>query len=384
MALIARREIVSRLQQRGFRIGFLVTLLLVVLGCTVPALFRDSGHAKHYRIGIANGPQRLGDALVAVGATQHVQVIVVRGAAAEQAQQVRHGRLDAAIVPGHLVVRHAGDVVAGLAQTGYRLATSVDRLRAAGLSARQAAGVLDTRPLAVTTTTSQQSGQRQSIAFLAIIVLFGQLVTFCTWVAMGVVEEKSSRVIELVLSSVRPLQLLTGKLLGIGALAAAQVLTLGVVALIAAAAASTLTVPASAVGVLFVAFGGFVLGFAFFAALAAALASTVSRQEEVSGVLAPVTVTLTVSYLVSFAAASSPDGVLARIISIVPPFSAIAMPARFAGGAVSPVNLVFAAVLLVAATAGIVAVAARVYRASVLHSGTRVPLRRAWRGDVVA
>jgi hypothetical protein len=146
-----------------------------------------------------------------------------------------------------------------------------------------------------------------------VIVLFSQLVTFCTWVAMGVVEEKSSRVVELVLSAVRPLQLLTGKLVGIGVLAAGQVLVLGVAGVVAALTAQTLTLPAAGIVTLLVAFVGFLLGFAFFGGLAAGLASTVSRQEEVSGILAPVSITLMVTYLAGFAAASSPDSGLATL-----------------------------------------------------------------------
>jgi ABC-2 type transport system permease protein len=201
---------------------------------------------------------------------------------------------------------------------------------------------------------------------------------------MGVVEEKASRVVELVLSSVRPMQLLAGKLLGIGALAAAQVLLLGGAAIAAAIASGTITIPASAIGTVAISFIAFVLAYAFFASLAAALGSTVSRQEEVSGVLAPVTMTLTVCYVAGFAVASNPDAGYARVLSILPPISSIAMPARIARGGVPAIDVVLAIVLLLAAAAGILAVAARIYRASILHSGTRVSLRRAWRGEPAA
>ena len=162
-------------------------------------------------------------------------------------------------------------------------------------------------------------------------------------------------------------------------MAAAQVLALGVAALVSATVAGTLTIPATAIVSVLVAFVGFLLGYAFFAALAAALGSTVSRQEEVSGVLAPVTLTLTVCYAASFATTSDPHSTFARLVSIIPPLSAIGMPARIARGPVPALDIALAVVLLVLATAGIVTVAARIYRASILHSGTRVPLRTAWR-----
>ena len=95
------------------------------------------------------------------------------------------------------------------------------------------------------------------------------------------------------------------------------------------------------------------------------------------------TITLTVCYGASLAAANSPGSTAARVLSIVPPISSLSMPARIANGGVPVLDIVVAVVLLVALAAGIVAVAARIYRASVLHSGTRVPLRRAWRGEAV-
>jgi ABC-2 type transport system permease protein len=386
VGLIARREITTRLQQRGFRIGFLITLLVAVVACVLPALFRDDDAQTTYDVGVATTTSpRLTPALSTVSRAQHVRIKVHRVTAATAREAVRAKDLDAAVLPGgRLVARNDDDPVIRLVQSGYQLAGTLDRLDAAGLTGRQATAALSVAPLHVLTTTSSTSAQRQALAVIAVVFLFSQLITFCTWVAMGVVEEKASRVVELILSSVRPLQLLAGKLLGIGALAAGQVLLLGGAALSAATLADTLSVTGTGVVTLLVSFVGFLLGFAFFAALAAALGSTVSRQEEVSGILAPVTVTLTVAYFVSFAVTGSPDAGWARAISIIPPFSSMAMPARIARGHVPILDIVLAIALLVAIAGAITLAAARVYRASVLHTGSRVPLRRAWRGEGVA
>jgi ABC-2 type transport system permease protein len=123
-------------------------------------------------------------------------------------------------------------------------------------------------------------------------------------------------------------------------------------------------------GTIAISFLWFVMGFAFFAAVSAALASLVSRQEEVSGVMTPVTSLLLVSYLGSFYVANSPDSSLSRVLSLTPPISAIAMPARMASGDVSVTEAILAA--------------ARIYRVAVLHSGNRLTLRRAWQGEAVA
>jgi ABC-2 type transport system permease protein len=295
------------------------------------------------------------------------------------------GSWDAAIVDDTRIVAKASDSRAvGLLQAAYQAVATVDRLSQAGLTGAQIQQALGVGSLPVTATRSAQTDQRRAIATITVVFLFTQLIAFCTWMAMGVVEEKTSRVVELLLSAVRPLQLLTGKLLGIGALAMFQVLLIGGVALGIASSTGSLDVPASVYLIIASSFLWFVLGFAFFASVSAALASLVSRQEEVSGVMTPVTSLLLVSYLGSFVAANSPDSTLARVLSLLPPVSAIAMPARTAGGDVSALEVVLAAGLMVAATVAILTLAARIYRVAVLHSGNRLTLRRAWQGEAVA
>lgn len=382
VALIARREVTTRLQQKGFRIGFAISLLVLVVVCVLPAFFGGDGGRTTYDLGVTTQTRSVSGSLTAVGKAAGVGVRLHTVDAAQADRQVRSGALDAALLPGERVVaKDANGAAVTLVRTAYQLSTTVARLEAQGLSADQVRRALDVPPLRVTTTSSSKSTERQTIAVVAVVVLFSQLITFCTWVAMGVVEEKSSRVVELVLSAVRPMQLLTGKLVGIGLLAAAQVLILGVVALVAGSVAGTLTLPASAIATVAVSFGGFVLGYAFFASLAAGLASTVSRQEEVSGVLTPVTLALTVCYFASFATTRNPDGTLAKVLSVVPPVSAVAMPGRIAHGGVPWWQIALAVALLALAAAAVASVAARIYRASVLRSGTRVPLRVAWRGS---
>ncbi len=383
--LIARREITSRLQQRGFRISFGVALLVVVIACVLPSFFGGGSGTPTYDVGVTTNSPGLSQALTAVGTAQHAHVRLHPGSATDARARVRDGTWDVAVLPGdRLLVHAATDESAVLVRTALQLAGTLERLRAAGLTRTQAEHALSGAPPRIETVSSSKSGQRRGIAVVAVVLLFSQLVTFVTWVATGVVEEKASRVVELLLACVRPSQLLAGKLVGIGLLAATQVLVIGIVALIAATSAGTVSVPASAIAVLIGSFVGFLLGFAFFAALGAAAASTVSRQEEVSGVLAPISLTLTVSYLAAFTVAANPGSTAAHVLSLVPPVSAMAMPARLAGGGVPVLDVALAVLLLIAAAVGVLGLAARIYRASILHSGTRVPLRRAWRGDVPA
>ena len=380
VGLIARREIASRVQQKSYRIGLLVAVAIAIVAVVLPSLFSGgNGGRKTYDIAVVSPSADLRSALATAARAQGaaVRLHVVDAATARQA--VADGRDDAALLPGTRIIAHKrGDTVVSIVQNGAALARTIERLGAAGVTPASALSALASAPLPVTATESGQDAQRQTIAIVTVVVLFSQLVTFCTWVAMGVVEEKSSRIVELLLSSVRPLQLLAGKLLGIGVLAAAQVAVLGAAAVIAATLAGTVTLPAADLLTVLISFVAFLLGFAFFAALSAALASTVSRQEEVSSVLTPVTVSLTLCYVAAFAVATAGDSTFLRVISLIPPISAIAMPARISRGDVPAWEVVLAIAALLLATAGILRLAARIYRASILHTGSRVKLREAW------
>lgn len=192
---------------------------------------------------------------------------------------------------------------------------------------------------------------------------------------MGVVEEKGSRIVEILLTSIRPWQLLGGKIVGLGVLALVNLVAI-IVAGLGAAAATGLAadLPPGMAGIVISALFWFILGYGFFAAMAAALGSLVSRQEDVSSVLTPMTMLMTATYLVAYYAAVDPSGPVARILSLVPPFSSMVMPVRMAGGAVAAWEIALAAVLMLLATAGTLALGSRIYQRAVLRTGARVKL----------
>ncbi len=383
--LVARREMTARWQQKAFRIGLAIAVVIVALGALAPRLIRGLGD-NTITVGVSgSNATSLAAAVQQAAAAQNLTVDVVVTSPEEASSNVEKGGWDAAIVSDAMIAAKAADSRAvTLLQAAYQSVEVVERLGQAGLTVPQIQQAFAVAALPVTATQSAQNTQRRAIATITVIFLFTQLIAFCTWVAMGVVEEKTSRVVELLLSAIRPLQLLAGKLLGIGVLAMFQVVLIGGVAVVVVSATGSLDVPASTYATIATSFLWFVLGFAFFAAVSAALASLVSRQEEVSSVLSPVTSVLLVSYLGSFYVASTPDSTLSKVLSLTPPISAIAMPARMASGQVSVVVVVIAAVLMVGATVAILALAARIYRVAILHSGTRLTLRRAWQGEAVA
>jgi ABC-2 type transport system permease protein len=383
--LIAGREITTRWQQKGFRIGLAIAVVIVALGALAPRLIKGIGD-NAITVGVSGtNAQALASAVSQAASAQDETVNVVLTSPEDALSKVEKGAWDAAIVGDTKIIAKEGNSSAvAFLQVSHKSVDTTERLTQAGLTNSQVQEILAVAPLPVTATRSAESTQRRVIASVTVVFLFTQLIAFCTWMAMGVVEEKSSRVVEILLSAVRPLQLLAGKLLGIGALAIFQVVLLGGIGLTIVSATGSLDVPASVYATIATSFLWFVLGFAFFAALSAALASLVSRQEEVSGVMSPVTSLLLVSYLGSLYVANAPNASFSRLLSLIPPISAIAMPARMASGQASVAEVVIAAALMIGATIAILAIAARIYRVAILHSGNRLTLRRAWHGEAVA
>jgi ABC-2 type transport system permease protein len=206
------------------------------------------------------------------------------------------------------------------------------------------------------------------------LMMYGQLI------AQGVVEEKASRVVELLLATVRPWQLMAGKVVGLGVIGLAQF------GLIVAAGAGTalamgeVSIPASAVaGTALWGVAWLVIGFYSYALLFAATASLASRQEDAAPAVAPVSLVLIAAWVIGVSVLpANPGNPLVKVLSMIPLFAPVQMPMRVALGAPGwevGLSLGLSAVLLVvlAWLAGVV------YSNSVLRTGTRIRLREALR-----
>ena len=373
MLLVAQREVRERLRDRGFVVSTVLVTLLV-LGLVVGAAVLPERGSPTYRLAVDT---RTGEA-VSVGrqlaATTprdlaRVQTVDVDGPAAARALLLS-GEVDAALVDEDVATLESLALVGtgGLPADLVRLVRAAARDHAAAVRLTLAGGdpdLLDVAPLPVRLLPASDDGaaaaaERRATALVVSLLLYGQLFTYGLWVALGVVEEKSGRVVELLLSRVRPRQLLAGKVLGLGALGLAQ---LGAVVALGTAAAVVLDVvadPGRLVAGGAVAVGWFVLGYAFYATAFAAAAATTSRQADLQNALTPLALVLVASFVVAVLAATG-DGAWVRAASLVPPLSCVVMPVRAAAGDAAVLDQVVAAVLLVVASAALVRVAARLY-----------------------
>jgi ABC-2 type transport system permease protein len=370
VGLVARREITERVFEKSFLIGTIITLVVIAAVAVLPTALGFGGQDE-YTISVSDpAAQPVADAAVRQADAFDAKVSVVEGGA------------DATLTGGGIHAQDKpDDKLVNILQAANAQVTSAEALREAGLDDEQARRALAPEPLRVTTVepVDEEAEDRGGFAFVAVLLLYGQLISMGYFVAMGVVEEKSSRVVEVILSTLRPRHLLAGKILGLGLLGLGQLLLIAIVGIGLGAAGGALEVNGDVVVAAALALAWFVVGYAFYAAAFACAASLVSRQEDLQSVISPLSIVLMVGFFVSFAVLDDPDGTLATVVSFIPPFAPMTMPPRIALGEASTVEVVGALAVTVGATALLIPLAARIYRGGVLRMGGAIKLREAWR-----
>ena len=238
--------------------------------------------------------------------------------------------------------------------------------------------------------TSAMIGQ-DMLSFGMTVLIFMIIIMYGTWIAMSVVEEKTSRVMEVVLNAATPFQLLAGKVFGVGAVALTQyaaIVIMGALALVLQGPVASAilgeegtatSLPEGLTMGLLLVFGIYgILGFLMYAALYAAAGSLVSRQEDVNTVILPMTLVSTGGYLIGIYSAMGLLDINAGWIvalSQFPLVSPFMMLGRIATGAAAPWELAVSIGLLVLFIGGALWLAARIYAAGVLLYGQRPGVR---------
>ncbi len=237
--------------------------------------------------------------------------------------------------------------------------------------------------------SQQELASRSFLGIVFVVLIFITVVIYGMWVATGVAAEKSTRVMELMISAASPRQLLTGKVVGIGLAGLTQYAAISIPALAVLAfqdrIAEAVLGPAWAasaplVGLtppLLLAYGVFfLLGFTLFALIYASMGAFVSRPDDLQTLSLPLSLVAMAGYLSAIMAlGSGGSSGLVRLLSFLPPFSPFVMLARVLVGSVQPWELVLSIGLLVGAIVVVAAVAVRMYAAGVLLYGQRPGLR---------
>ena len=382
--LTARREVVERTRDRSFLISTMVTLLILGAVIVIPKLFGSDSNT--FDVGLV-GPasQRLGPALVSQATAADVKVRLqspADSAAAER--EVRSGKLDAAVVDGSQVIveEQPNDRLALIVQSASRTSRAQEELASHGLNQSEIRAALAPPPLPVRSIepTDENATAKKSIATIAVFLLYGQIIGYCMGVASGVVEEKATRVVEVLLATVRPVQLLAGKVIGIGLVGLLQLLLIGAIGLLLAVSLGTITLPAGALGTIGIVLLWFVLGYAFYASLFAVAGAVVSRQEELQNSTTPLTLVLVASFFVAITSAfGSSTTPLAKVCTYLPPTAPLIVPLRIAAGDIAAWQVGLTLAIMLASTVMVVLLASRIYAGAILRTGARVKLKDAWR-----
>ncbi|MEX0651374.1 MAG: ABC transporter permease [Actinomycetota bacterium] len=384
--LVAARDFTVRLRDKGFFISTAITLTVLSTLILLGAYGGDD--TPSFDLGLTGrSPGALDVTAAALSdvAERRGVAIEVRFWDDEDAAEaaVRSGRLDAILSQDGVLLGETS-VPLDLTQVvleAFERARLTGALDDAGVPPSQIEGLLEQPGVEVRTLEPQDPNRDQNagIAFVAVLLAYGQLFGYGVWIATGVIEEKASRVVEILLSTIRPWQLLAGKIAGIGLLGIVQLLFIATFAIVLSLVTGALELPGAAIGVAFVVLAWFVMGFAFYAGLFAVSGSLVSRMEELQNALVPINLIIFASFFISIGALGDPDSTLAVVASVLPFSAALAMPVRIALGSATPPQIALSIALLVAGTALLVPLSARIYSGAVLKTGTRVKLRDAWR-----
>ncbi|MDV6014337.1 ABC transporter permease [Haloechinothrix sp. LS1_15] len=386
VTLVARRELRTKLRNRAFLLGTVAIIaaiggfillqmtLLAGAGTSTVAL---AGQATHISAELERNAEQLG---------LTVETTTIDGDEARTA--VEAGDVDAVVEgsPSEFHVLVESDLnerlelalsaitqqqvmTAALAQAG------VDNPAAVMAQASEA----DVDVTALSGTTPEDN-QRLIVGAIMAFLLFFSITTYGAYVAQGVVEEKSSRVVEILLSTIRPWQLLLGKVAGLGLVGLSQLVIIGGAGLVLATATGVLEVTGVAVGTLAWGVLWYLLGFFLYATIYAAAASLVSRQEDLQSVLTPVTIILVGGFVAGFnVMLHDPGSTAAVVLSLVPLLAPILLPGRIAAGDIAAWEIGTAIGLTLLAVAALTWLGSTVYRNAILHMGSRIKLTAALR-----
>ena len=386
VALLAKREFLERARSKPFIIT--MTLLAVAILAIGPAVnLLSGGEGKATKIGLAGvEPPGIEQELHAQADLFDMVIEVDRfptRAGAEAA--LTDGEVAVVLVDGSEIVFHteSSSRLTALVHGAVDTTVKTEALTELGLSEGEIAAVVEPIPIEVTALEEQnaQDEAKRGAAFAGAILLYISIIMFGQFVAMGTVEEKQNRVVEVILARVRPWQVLVGKVVGIGVLGLLQLAIFAGAAYISAQLADLPDIDVAAIGLPIIAslFFWFILGYTFYAFLYAAVGSTVSRQEDLQGAIMIPIVLIMPGYLLAIFAAENPEALLPTVASWLPPWAPFVMPVRMAAGVAQPWEIVVAIVGTVLGAIALVWIGARVYSGALLRTGGKVKLREAWR-----
>ncbi len=382
---VAVREIRERIRGRIFRVGTLIMLVAVSAAIVIPTLHKSTSSGPlNQTVGVVGGLSSSTKALISSSARQNEDTVkfVSESSIAMAKQALRRGSVDMSVLDGSKVLlNEAATDSSSPADPSLVSAVAEDlgvlqSFRAAGITPTQAQKVIESSSVPVVTLMHSTKAPSKGTSIVGIILLFFMLTQYNTWILIGVMQEKSSRVVEVLLATVRPIQLLAGKVLGIGLVALGQATLILACALGVAKAVGSDLLHGSAPLVLVCQLIWLVLGYAFYCWLYAAGGSMAERQDQVQTLALPLSIPILIGYIFSITVASTGNAdTLYKVLAYLPPTAPFCMPVLVGLNDVAWWQFVASALISLVGTAGMAVFAARIYRRAVLRTGSRVRAR---------
>ncbi|MCS5506826.1 ABC transporter permease [Curtobacterium flaccumfaciens] len=348
--LVSAREIQARIRSKAFVVSALILIGMVVASIVVGGIVSKATADDTTPVAVVAG--------VSLPTTSGLDV--TESASVDDAERlVIKGDVDAAIVPSDDPL---GYKVVGLDEAPSEVVSA--------LSVTPRIELLDPDAL--------PGGLVYLIAIAFGVVYFASAVTFGQSIAQSVVEEKSTRVVEILMSAIPARALLAGKVLGNSIMAFAQIVAVAVAAIVTLAVTGQDNMFAMLGPSILWFIGFFAIGFVLLASLFAAAAVLVSRQEDVGSVTTPVMMLVMIPYFLIIVAYDNPT--ILGIMSYVPFSAPIGMPMRIFLGTAEWWEPILSLVIVAASVVAVVVIGARVYENALLRTGSRVKLSEALRG----
>ncbi|HLJ34399.1 MAG TPA: ABC transporter permease [Ktedonobacteraceae bacterium] len=426
--LITRYEFKKRVTQRSFIISTIVMLVLIVIASFVPTVVQyivahtanaqtkitvvnnagtiaglSDGSLSNYINAALNGTTSTTSGQNSSGKAQFVLQMSSPANIDSLKNQVKNGSLDILLVLertpnqdvsfGYYTTASAtSDSHVSQVQALANQLSVLDKSSRLGLTPAQTSSLFAQPQFSDVNLSQTQNTRSQSeivagyvLAYVGNILIYMAVVLYGMGVAMGVAEEKSSRIMEILVNAATPFQLLFGKIIGIGTAGLTQMalfVVVGIGALLlqlplqtalfgSNAGGFNLNIAGASVTLLLLLLVYFILGFLLYATLYAAFGALVKRQDEVQNAVQPLTWLLVIGYIVSFFGVYTPDAIWFKVISYVPFWTPTTMLVRVAAGAVAWWEIALTIVLMIAAIFICALIAGRIYRFGILMYGQR-------------
>ena len=395
IGLVAKREIKERGKSKPYLITSTLTALFVIALIVLPGLFGDEtdvfeiGSVGQGNTAVIETAETLGNTGDEAGEEPSMRLEEVTFESRQDAEAaLAEGEVSVVLVDGtEMIIEREGGVFGSgggprdLLQQAAGAIALEEVIAESGESAEAVIDIISSQTLEVTPLVEpdRDTDAASVVSYFGLILLYMAIILYGTWILTGVTEEKSNRVVEVMISAIRPWQLLAGKIAGIGFLALIQFTGTIAIALITVRLFATFDIPEiSAMALINLAIW-FVLGFLLYAVLFGAAGSLVGRVEDAQSAAMPMTIFSVIGFFAGFAVLGDPDGVVAVISTFVPFTAPFTVPIRVSLQAIDGWEYALAVVITTIMIYLAIRAAGRIYAGGILKSGSRTKIREAWR-----